>query len=46
VVENQVAPELQAMITSDAPRAYVCAGQRCAAPVRDADVLRELLKDF
>ena len=46
VQPDQIAPELQAMITSEAPRAYVCAGQRCAAPVNDPDVLRELLASF
>jgi uncharacterized protein len=46
VDSERIAPELRAMVTSDAPRAYVCAGRTCAAPVGDADVLRELIKTF
>lgn len=42
---DQIAPELRAMITGSAPRAYVCAGTTCAAPVSDPDALRELLTD-
>jgi uncharacterized protein len=37
-------PELRAMITGDAPRAYVCAGRTCAAPVADPDRLAEVLR--
>jgi uncharacterized protein YyaL (SSP411 family) len=40
---DQIAPELRAMITGAVPRAYVCAGATCAAPVADPDALRELL---
>ncbi|HEY0809265.1 MAG TPA: hypothetical protein VGD49_03850, partial [Longimicrobiales bacterium] len=39
-------PELQAMVTSDAPRAYVCAGRTCAAPVSEAAALERLLVEF
>lgn len=38
--------ELRAMVTSDAPRAYVCAGRSCAAPVDNAEALRELIQTF
>lgn len=38
--------ELRAMVTADAPRAYVCAGRTCATPVADAGALRELLHTF
>jgi hypothetical protein len=40
---DRIAPELRAMITRSTPRAYVCAGTTCAAPVSDPDALRELL---
>ena len=46
VSTDELPPELRAMVTSVAPRAYVCAGQTCAAPVSDAEVLRELLGSF
>lgn len=36
-------PELAAMVTADAPRAYVCAGNTCAAPTREPAGLRETL---
>lgn len=39
-------PELRAMVSSEAPRAYLCAGSVCAAPVSEADALRELLAEF
>ena len=39
-------PELVAMLSGDAPRAYVCSGRTCAAPVSDADDLRRLLREF
>ncbi len=39
-------PELQAMLTGDVPRAYVCAGRTCAAPVAEAGDLDVLLRDF
>jgi uncharacterized protein len=38
--------ELRAMVTGAAPRAYVCAGRTCAAPVAAADALRDLLLRF
>jgi uncharacterized protein YyaL (SSP411 family) len=46
VVTEQLPPELRAMVTSEAPRAYVCAGRTCAAPVNDDDALRQLLREF
>jgi uncharacterized protein YyaL (SSP411 family) len=46
VETRELPPELQAMITSDAPRAYLCAGRTCAAPVSDADALRQVLREF
>jgi uncharacterized protein YyaL (SSP411 family) len=39
-------PELTAMVTAAAPRAYVCAGRTCAAPVSGAAALAELLHTF
>jgi len=39
-------PALAAMVSGEAPRAYVCAGQTCAAPVSDAGELEELLRTF
>jgi uncharacterized protein len=41
-----VPPEIQAMLTGDAPRAYVCAGHVCAPPVATAAGLAGLLADF
>jgi uncharacterized protein YyaL (SSP411 family) len=38
--------EIAAMVTAAAPRAYVCAGRTCAAPVSDAAALDTLLRDF
>ncbi len=46
VVTDDLPPELRAMVSSDAPRAYVCAGRSCAAPVSDDDALRRLLVEF
>ena len=46
IVAEQVAPELRAMLTGDAERAYVCAGRTCAAPVSDAESLDDLLTNF
>ena len=40
------AQELAAMITGEAPRAYLCAGRTCAAPVADADALEQLVREF
>lgn len=37
---------LRAMLTGDAPAAYLCAGTRCAEPVFQAPALRRLLRDF
>jgi hypothetical protein len=39
-------PELAAMVTADAPRAYVCSGRTCAAPVSDAAALTRCLHEF
>jgi uncharacterized protein len=41
-----VPAEIAAMLTGDAPRAYVCAGRTCAAPISDPASLRTLLTDF
>lgn len=43
---SSVAPEIRAMMTTDAPRAYVCAGTSCAAPVSTPDALRNLMQTF
>ena len=37
---------LRAMVGGAAPRAYVCAGTTCAAPVEDAAALDALLREF
>jgi uncharacterized protein YyaL (SSP411 family) len=39
-------PELAAMVTGEVPRAYVCAGRACAAPVTTATQLAETLRTF
>ena len=39
-------PELAAMIGAEAPRAYVCAGRTCAAPVSDAVSLTQVLHEL
>jgi uncharacterized protein len=46
VVPDAVPPEVAAMLSADVPRAYVCAGRTCAAPVGDAAALRALLLEF
>ena len=46
VKKESLPEELQAMVTGDAPRAYLCAGHTCAAPVSDAAALTELMKQF
>jgi uncharacterized protein YyaL (SSP411 family) len=38
--------ELVAMIGAAAPRAYVCAGRTCAAPVSDPAALTALMREF
>src|SRR5690606_1489221 len=38
--------ELRAMVTADAPRAYLCAGRTCAAPTDSAAQLLDLLRTF
>ncbi len=42
----ELPPALSAMVTGEAPRAYVCAGATCAAPVAEPDALAELLRTF
>ncbi len=39
-------PELDAMLSGAAPRAYVCAGRRCAAPVSAVAPLTALMREF
>ncbi len=46
VPEGELPPALAAMVTGEAPRAYVCAGQTCAAPVAEPEALVELLRTF
>ncbi|HUG41710.1 MAG TPA: hypothetical protein VMM12_14570, partial [Longimicrobiales bacterium] len=43
---DRLPPPVRAMLTGDAPRAYVCAGPTCAAPVSDPAELSVLLRDF
>jgi uncharacterized protein YyaL (SSP411 family) len=45
-VSDALPPELKAMITGDSPRAYLCAGHVCAAPVQNAEDLTLLLRKF
>ncbi|HET9984736.1 MAG TPA: thioredoxin domain-containing protein [Longimicrobiales bacterium] len=46
VEEEEVLPEIAAMLTGEAPRAYVCAGHACAAPVDRPEALADLLRTF
>ena len=46
VATDELPPELRAMVSSEAPRAYVCAGHSCAAPVTDDEALQRLLREF
>ena len=39
-------PELAAMVTAEAPRAYVCAGHTCARPDSTAEALTATLRSF
>jgi len=39
-------PEVRAMVDGAHPRAYICAGRTCAAPVQEAGALGELLRTF
>jgi uncharacterized protein YyaL (SSP411 family) len=46
-VEAATLPDaIRAMLTGEAPRAYVCTGTACAEPVSDPDGLRETLRTF
>jgi uncharacterized protein YyaL (SSP411 family) len=36
-------PALAAMVTREAPRAYVCTGETCAPPVAGVEALREVM---
>ena len=38
--------ELAAMITGESPRAYLCAGTTCAAPVSEPEALASLITEF
>jgi uncharacterized protein YyaL (SSP411 family) len=42
----ELPPELSAMISKEAPRAYLCAGRSCAAPVPDSYALQKLMREF
>ena len=46
VQTSELPAELQAMVSGDAPRAYLCAGHSCAAPVGDPAALSRLLAEF
>lgn len=46
VEPGRVPESVRSMLSRDAPRAYVCAGQTCAAPVREAAALEDLLRSF
>lgn len=46
-IEPEELPEaLRAMVTGDAPLAYLCAGQTCAAPTREPTELASLMRTF
>ncbi|MFO7894618.1 MAG: thioredoxin domain-containing protein [Longimicrobiales bacterium] len=46
-VDAEELPEaVAAMLTGDAPRAYVCVGTSCAPPVSESEALQELLGSF
>lgn len=42
--DARLAPELAAMVTADAPRAYVCVGRTCSAPLTEPDSLIDVLR--
>ncbi|MBI4409728.1 MAG: thioredoxin domain-containing protein [Gemmatimonadetes bacterium] len=46
VATRELPPELVAMASAQGPRAYLCVGQTCAAPVSEAGALEELLRQF
>jgi uncharacterized protein YyaL (SSP411 family) len=43
VATGELPPELAAMVTGEAPRAYVCVGTSCMAPVAGSEDLADLL---
>ena len=43
---ERLSEPVRAMMTGEAPAAYVCAGRTCAAPVSDPASLRELMREF
>lgn len=43
VATRELAPELAAMVGAETPRAYVCIGNTCHAPVSDSAALQTLL---
>ncbi|HEX7052198.1 MAG TPA: thioredoxin domain-containing protein [Longimicrobiales bacterium] len=45
-VPESLPPELRAMVTGESPRAYLCVGRTCAAPVAGPDALVDLLRTF
>jgi uncharacterized protein YyaL (SSP411 family) len=45
VQPDTLPPEMAAMITGDAPRAYVCVGQSCLPPVQTGPELANLIRD-
>jgi uncharacterized protein YyaL (SSP411 family) len=42
--ESTVPPEIAAMLTGEAPRAYICVGNACLAPIATADELTRVLR--
>lgn len=46
IADDELAPELRAMIGGASPRAYLCVGQTCAAPVSEPEALVELIRSF
>jgi uncharacterized protein YyaL (SSP411 family) len=43
---TELPAELRAMVTADAPRAYVCVGRTCAAPIAEPADLARVLREF
>ncbi|MBI4545519.1 MAG: thioredoxin domain-containing protein [Gemmatimonadetes bacterium] len=46
VLAETVPPELRAMVTAEAPQAYLCVGKTCAPPASRPEELAELLRSF